>query len=117
TAEMNRGGQAPRPFEEAFRRGGGTMTWLSAATARLTLTTVALCALVLCFYSSNSGPAQAQGLKSYDSNKKEFWTKPPDDWFLGDETEQQKGQAPNPGQRLPTPLADLANILGTIKLP
>jgi glucose/arabinose dehydrogenase len=34
---------------------------------------------------------QAQGLKRYDSQSKEFWTKPPPDWFLGDETEEQKG--------------------------
>ncbi len=35
--------------------------------------------------------ASAQGLKSYDSTKKEFWEHPPADWFLGDETEAQKG--------------------------
>ena len=93
------------------------MTWRSAATARLSLATGLLFALGLCFCSFGSPPAQAQGLKSYDSNKKDFWTKPPDDWFLGDETEQQKGQAPNPGQPLPTPLADLEKILTTIKLP
>ena len=26
----------------------------------------------------------AQGLKSYDSAKKDFWEHPPADWFLGD---------------------------------
>ncbi|MBV8698518.1 MAG: sorbosone dehydrogenase family protein, partial [Bradyrhizobium sp.] len=26
-------------------------------------------------------------LKKYESGTKEFWTHPPDDWFLGDETE------------------------------
>jgi glucose/arabinose dehydrogenase len=93
------------------------MTWLFAATARLTLAAGALLALGLSAYVFESTPAQAQGLKSYDSNKKDFWTKPPDDWFLGDETEQQKGQAPNPGQPLPTPLADLEKTLATIKLP
>ncbi|HYX65516.1 MAG TPA: hypothetical protein VE935_14970, partial [Burkholderiales bacterium] len=35
--------------------------------------------------------AGAQGLKSYDSTKKDFWDHPPADWFLGDETEAQKG--------------------------
>ena len=45
--------------------------------------------------------AQAQ-LKSYDSTKKDFWANPPPDWFLGDETEEQKGLAPQPGQPLPT---------------
>ena len=83
------------------------MTWLSAAAARLSLATGTIFALGLCFYSAGGTPAQAQALKSVLFNKKEFWTKPPDDWFLGDETEQQKGQAPNPGQPLPTPLAEL----------
>jgi glucose/arabinose dehydrogenase len=35
--------------------------------------------------------ASAQGLKTYDSSKKDFWTNPPPDWFLGDETQEQKG--------------------------
>ena len=39
----------------------------------------------------------ADGLKSYQSGNKEFWTHPPDDWFLGDETEAQKGLAPPSG--------------------
>ncbi len=34
--------------------------------------------------------AQQKPLKSYQSGTKEFWTHPPDDWFLGDETEAQK---------------------------
>jgi len=61
--------------------------------------------------------AQAQGLKSYDSTKKEFWEKPPADWFLGDETEAQKGLAPPAGPALPTPLAELETNLKSIKLP
>ena len=89
------------------------MTWRSATVA-----TGALFALSLCLFGFDTAPAQAQGaLKSYDSNKKDFWTKPPDDWFLGDETQQQKGLAPNPGQPLPTSLADLEKILANIKLP
>lgn len=46
----------------------------------------------------------ADGLKSYQSGNKEFWTHPPDDWFLGDETEAQKGLAPSvrrPACRMP----------------
>jgi glucose/arabinose dehydrogenase len=35
--------------------------------------------------------ARTDDLKSYDSSKKEFWTHPPDDWFMGDETKEQKG--------------------------
>ncbi|HEY3891559.1 MAG TPA: sorbosone dehydrogenase family protein, partial [Bradyrhizobium sp.] len=41
--------------------------------------------------------AQQKGLHSYQSGTKEFWTHPPDDWFLGDETEAQKGLAPPSG--------------------
>ena len=33
---------------------------------------------------------QNKALKHYESGTKEFWTHPPDDWFLGDETEAQK---------------------------
>jgi len=35
--------------------------------------------------------ASTQELKSYDSSKKDFWLHPPDDWFMGDETKEQKG--------------------------
>jgi len=61
--------------------------------------------------------AQAQGLKKYDSTKREFWEKPPADWFLGDETEQQKGLAPPAGPALPTSLEDLQKNLKDVKLP
>ena len=56
-------------------------------------------------------------LKKYDSSTKDFWLKPPPDWFLGDENKEQKGQAPNPGQPTPTPRAELDKILAGIKLP
>src|SRR5512142_1445442 len=61
--------------------------------------------------------AQAQGLKKYDSTTKEFWEKPPADWFLGDETEQQKGLAPPAGPALPTSMEDLQKNLAKVKLP
>jgi len=61
--------------------------------------------------------AQAQGLKKYDSTTKEFWEKPPADWFLGDETEQQKGLAPPAGPALPTSMEDLQKNLANVKLP
>ncbi len=61
--------------------------------------------------------AQAQGLKKYDSTTKEFWEKPPGDWFLGDETEQQKGLAPPAGPALPTSMEDLQKNLAAVKLP
>jgi glucose/arabinose dehydrogenase len=59
----------------------------------------------------------AQALKSYDSTKKDFWAKPPPDWFLGDETQAQKGLAPPAGPALPTSMADLEKNLKAIKLP
>ena len=62
------------------------------------------------------GVAHAQ-LKSYDSSKPSFWQNPPPDWFLGDETEAQKGLAPPVGPATPTPLAELNDNLKNIKLP
>ena len=61
--------------------------------------------------------AFGQGLKKYDSTTKEFWEKPPADWFLGDETEQQKGLAPPAGPALPTSMEDLQKNLAAVKLP
>jgi glucose/arabinose dehydrogenase len=61
--------------------------------------------------------AQAQALKKYDSTRKDFWEKPPADWFLGDETEAQKGLAPPAGPALPTSMEDLEKNLKAIKLP
>jgi glucose/arabinose dehydrogenase len=60
---------------------------------------------------------QAQALKSYDSTKKEFWEKPPPDWFLGDETQAQKGLAPDASPALPASEADLEKNLKAVKLP
>ena len=34
---------------------------------------------------------RAERLKHYESQQKQFWTHPPDDWFMGDETAAQKG--------------------------
>ncbi|HEY4203993.1 MAG TPA: PQQ-dependent sugar dehydrogenase [Xanthobacteraceae bacterium] len=67
---------------------------------------------------SVTAPAKAaDGLKSYQSGNKEFWQHPPDDWFLGDETEAQKGLAPPSGP--PTGMSDseIADALKKIKLP
>ena len=58
-------------------------------------------ALAAIFVVAGAGQASAQDkpLKKYESGTKEFWTHPPDDWFLGDETEAQKGLAPRQGRR------------------
>src|SRR4051794_39027677 len=65
------------------------------------------------------GPASAQQkpLKKYESGTKEFWTHPPDDWFLGDETEAQKGLAPPNGPPTGASEAELAAMMKKIKLP
>lgn len=56
-------------------------------------------------------------LKKYDSSGKDFWKKPPPDWFLGDETEAQKGLSPPAGPALPTSAEELTKDLAKIKLP
>src|SRR5438874_1496176 len=66
---------------------------------------------------AGAGQAGAQQLKSYNSGNKEFWTHPPDDWFLGDETEAQKGLAPPSGPPTGASDAELANIVKKVKLP
>jgi len=35
--------------------------------------------------------ASTEELKHYDSNNKQFWTHPPDDWFMGDEIQELHG--------------------------
>ena len=76
---------------------------------------LALAAVALLATVSHAG-AQA-GLKKYESGNKEFWTHPPDDWFLGDETEAQKGLAPPSGPPTGASDAELAALVKKIKLP
>ena len=73
-------------------------------------------ATVLSFGGAPQATA-ADGLKSYQSGNKEFWTHPPDDWFLGDETEAQKGLAPPSGPPTGMSDAELADTMKKIKLP
>jgi glucose/arabinose dehydrogenase len=68
-------------------------------------------------FGCGSLSVQAQDLKHYESNNKNFWLNPPADWFLGDETAEQKGLTPNPGQPLPSSQADLDKMLASVKLP
>src|SRR4029450_2389298 len=76
-------------------------------------------ALAATFAVTMAGQAVAQqkGLKKYESGTKEFWEKPPPDWFLGDETEAQKGLAPPSGPPTGASDAELADIIKKIKLP
>ena len=79
-------------------------------------TVLALATIVIV---AGAGPAAAQDkpLKKYESGKKDFWTNPPPDWFLGDETEAQKGLTPVAGPPTGASDAELAAMLKKIKLP
>lgn len=77
--------------------------------------TVFACATILAI-AGLSSQANAQ-LKKYESGTKEFWTHPPPDWFLGDETEAQKGLAPPAGPPTGIAEADIKKTLAKIKLP
>jgi glucose/arabinose dehydrogenase len=74
-------------------------------------------ALPLMLAAALPGPASAADVKSYDSSKPSFWAHPPPDWFLGDETEAQKGLAPPTGPATPASLDELQANLKKIKLP
>src|SRR6201999_3671485 len=54
-------------------------------------------------------------LKKYESGNKEFWTHPPDDWILGDETDQQKGLAPPNGPPTGASDAELATLVKKVQ--
>src|SRR6516165_11431276 len=69
------------------------------------------------FASAQQQAQKDRPLKKYESGTKEFWTHPPDDWFLGDETEAQKGLTPPSGPPTGASEAELANIVKKIKLP
>ena len=73
---------------------------------------------IAAFVQSSTVNAQGQaGLKSYKSDTKDFWQHPPPDWFLGDETQEQKGLAPKDGPPTGISGAELQNSLKNIKLP
>ena len=63
--------------------------------------------------------AKTEELKSYDSTTKNFWLHPPDDWFMGDETNEQKGT--HVANTLPPPTGftddEIKATLANIKLP
>jgi glucose/arabinose dehydrogenase len=75
-------------------------------------------ALAVAGFVSTSG-ARAEDLKHYESNTKDFWLHPPDDWFMGDETQEQKGT--HVLNTLPPPTgytpAEIEATLKGIKLP
>ena len=78
---------------------------------------VMACTAAFAVAVAGEATAQQKALKKYESGTKDFWTNPPPDWFLGDETEQQKGQAPPSGPPTGASDAELAAIVKKIKLP
>src|SRR3954466_12093003 len=74
-------------------------------------------AAILVVAGASQASAQDKALKKYESGTKEFWTHPPDDWFLGDEIEAQKGLAPPSGPPTGSSDAELADMMKKIKLP
>ena len=46
------------------------------------LAKVCLVGAIAAAFGCGSLTVQAQELKKYDSNNKNFWANPPDDWFL-----------------------------------
>src|ERR1700740_103455 len=69
------------------------------------------------FASAQQQREKKRPLKKYETGNKEFWTHPPDDWFLGDETERQKGLAPPSGPPTGASDAELAALIKKIQLP
>src|SRR6266566_7772603 len=78
---------------------------------------LALAAIGLVAGANLASAQQQRALKKYESGTKEFWTHPPDDWFLGDENEAQKGLAPPSGPPTGASDAELAALIKKIKLP
>jgi hypothetical protein len=86
-----------------------------ANAATIVAATAAVAVAGLLFAS----PAQTEDLKSYDSSTKNFWLHPPDDWFMGDETKEQKGT--HVANTFPPPTGftedEIKATLAQIKLP
>ncbi len=86
-------------------------------TSALTIV-AATAAVAVAGFLFTSG-AKTEELKHYDSSKKDFWTHPPGDWFMGDETQEQKGT--HVVNTLPPPTGftddEIKATLSQIKLP
>src|SRR6195952_3302404 len=77
---------------------------------------LALAAIAIVAGAGSAG-AQQKTLEKKQTRNKGIWTHPPDDWFLGDETEAQKGLAPPSGPPTGSSDAELATLMKKIKLP
>ena len=62
---------------------------------------------------ASTGAARAEDapLIKYNGNSADYWNHPPADWFMADETAQQHGTHPYPGQPLPTPHDELVGLV------
>jgi len=93
------------------------MKWTNGSTPRYLA--LAAVAAVVAGFAFTSGASAADKLKHYDSNTKDFWLHPPADWFMGDETEAQKGT--DVANTLPPPTGftdqEVEATLKQIKLP
>ena len=59
-----------------------------------------------------TSPAHADGpLIHYNGNSWNYWQHPPADWYMADETAQQHGERPYPGQPTPTPHDELVKLV------
>src|SRR5260370_15479345 len=76
---------------------------------------LALAAIVV--VAGASQVSEQKKMHKYESGTKEFWTHPPDEWCLGDETEAQRGLAPPSGPPTGASEAELAAMMKKIKLP
>ncbi len=61
--------------------------------------------------STGRGARRRRPLIKYNGNSRDYWEHPPADWFMGDETAQQHGTHPYPGQPLPTPHDELVGLV------
>jgi len=90
----------------------------TSKTRPLTLVATAA-AVAVAGFMFVSGASAAEKLTHYNSNTKDFWLHPPADWFMGDETEAQKGTAVANTLPPPTGFTDkeVEATLKQIKLP
>ena len=80
--------------------------WLRPVVGAVCVTGIALWGI------ASTGAARADdALIKYNSNTRDYWVHPPADWFMGDETAQQHGTHPYPGQPLPTPHDELVGLV------
>jgi glucose/arabinose dehydrogenase len=92
------------------------MTTKSARLKRAALLSAIGMALTGAAFAADP-PAAAPELKHYESNTPGFWKNPPPDWFLGDETKEQKGLSPPNGPPTGMSHAEIEAALKNVKLP